>query len=148
MLFQVHMKSAHRGFSAINGASDSRYLPHPLPKITTEAAKERQPVRVTRAPPCRWSGRAFSPGPKEKRGETRGRNAPPASGKSPGSAGRGSRPTPKFTPGGPRPSPPALRPSPPDSQTCKVGGRGSFHFHFTSGWRLAPSAARLSSILN
>lgn len=148
MLVQVHMKSAHRGFSAINAASASRYLPHPLPKITTEAANERQPVRVTQAPPRRWSGRAFSPGPKEKRGETRGRNAPHASGESPGSGGRGSRPTPKLSPGRPRPSPPALRASPPDSQTCKVGGRGSFHFHFTSGWRLAPSAARLSSILN
>lgn len=140
-MFHVHKKSAHWSFfSAINAASESRYHTRYQKSPLKHKLWVKQPVRVARAPPGRWSGLSL-PGPK-------GAVARPAGGmhRTPGaSPGDGA--------GGPRPSQAltwrtralSARPlrHPPDFQTCKVGGRGSsfpFYIRRAASFRSRPGA--------
>lgn len=144
MLIHRYTKSAHRGsFSAIDAATGSRYPPHPLPEITTQAASAGWTTcKSTWAPPPRCPGLSLR-GPKEPRRHPRAERA----GRLRLESGLRSR--------GPRPSEPltwstralSARPSrhPPDFQTCKLGGKGSSFPSYTrrrAGWLTQPPPRR------
>lgn len=135
-MFPVHLKSMYRGsFHYSCGISE--------PLTTTPATKKslakRQALGKTTCKSRTSSSsevvRAFSPLPKANRGETRGRLAPDAPGQSP-TPSRGPRPAETLTW---RTRALSTRPlhHPPDFQTGKVWGRGSLHFHFTTGGQWA-----------
>lgn len=125
-------------FSAMNAASASRYLPRASPKNHNSSSKRwvQQPVRVARAP--RGVVGASSPD-RRSRGETRGRNTPRASGKSPGCGAPAARPSPALTWRTPALSARPLRPLP-TSRPAKLGGGVFISIHLRRRW--ASSAAR------